>query len=555
MKWLFQSQKETDRKKAREASLKAALDSSEALELAAKGTMTLAQDVTETLQAKLDDYAQQIDQTSRLLSDALLLVDAHGIIESFNPAAEAMFGWKKRYIIGKSISTLFLFSEGTKVNSEFMENLMGQVNADDQMATVNHEEFMGVREDGTKIYVDVGASKLVRRDKQTHYIILVRNVTHRVNNNKMMRELAERNQELITTIDASNTGFVILESDGSDYKITFVNEGFARLTKTKRRILKAMSLRDLLGIDKGYWTVRRTLGEEITARHEVQLELEGTSDIWFDVHITPVMKGHQAHQWILVFYDTTELKKVYQNLRKSEAHFRAFSDASSESMFIHDNTSLLDWNSRLITLTGYTEAELQKINPIDFVHPLERESIRDRLTSDDPESYETLLMTKSGDVREVAFNSRPIEWDNAEAQIVVARDVTAFKDVDSQLKTSRERYKTVIDNTIDMVVCFNAKFEITFSNQTFRDYFDVEMEDISGFSLLDVIPPSDHEKFTSYMMSISPDAEVRRGIHRIQRHNEVRWQDWIDRGIFDEHGVLIEIQSVARDVTHLMPSQ
>lgn len=555
MKWLFESKKETERKKSREASIKAALESTSALEKAAKGTMTLAQDVTETLQARLDDYAQQIDQTSRLLSDALLLVDTNGQIESFNLAAEVMFGWKKRHIMGKSISVLFQFDTGVVVNAEFMEKLMGEVNQDDEMATVHHEAFMGVRQDGEKIYVDVGASKFTRSDKKSSYIILVRNVTHRVNNSKMLKELAEKNQELLTTIDASNTGFVILENNGGDYKVTFVNEGFARLTKTKRRDLKKMNLRDLLGIDKGYWSVRRTLGEEITARHEVQLDLDGTDEIWFDVHITPVFKGPVANQWILVFYDTTELKKAYQDLRKSEAHFRAFSDASSESMFIHDNASLLDWNERLITLTGFSENELEKISPIDFVHPLERESIRIKLASTEPEKYETLITTKDGDVKEVAINSRPIAWENAEAQIVVARDVTAFKDIETQLKTSRERYKTVIDNTIDMIVCFNKDFEITFSNQTFRDYFDVELEEINGFSLLEVIPESDHEKFKSYMLSISPEQEVRRGIHRINRHDEIKWQDWIDRGIFDEHGELIEIQSVARDVTHLMPSQ
>ena len=553
-KWL-ETKKESDRKQARADSLKAAIASSEALEKAAKGTMTLAQDVTETLQARLDDLSQQIEQTSRLLSDALLVVDASGRIESVNPAAEVMFGWKKRQVISKSISVLFQFAEGTHIDSAFMEELMGHVNMDDEHATVHHEEFMGVRQDGIRIYIDVGASRFVRSDKQVFYIILVRDVTHRVNNSKMVRDLAQKNQELLTTIDASNTGFLILENDGSDYKVTFVNEGFARLTNTKRHTLKKMNLRDLLGIDKGYWTVRRTLGEEVTARHEVQLGLDSTSEIWFDVHITPVFKGKTASQWILVFYDTTELKKAYQDLRKSEAHFRAFSDASSESMFIHDNATLLDWNERLITLTGYTESELEKISPIDFVHPLERETIRLKLSSNEPEKYETLITTKTGDVKEVAINSRPIEWENAEAQIVVARDVTAFKDVETQLRTSRERYKTVIDNTIDMVVCFNKDFEITFSNQTFRDYFDVEVEDINGFSLLEIVPEKDHQKFKDYMLSISADQEVRRGIHRINRHDEVRWQDWIDRGIFDQDGALIEIQSVARDVTHLMPSQ
>jgi len=557
-KWL-ESRKEVERKRDRAASLQAALDSTTALENAAKGTMTLAQDVTETLQARLDDLSQQIEQISRLLSDALLLVDINGNIESFNPAAEAMFGWKKRQVLGKSIAKLFQFASEVVVDAAFMEHLMGQVNMDDELSTVHHEEFMGICQDSRKIYVDVGASKFTRSDNKSSYIILVRDVTHRVNNSKMLKDLAEKNQELLTTIDASNTGFLILENDGSDYKITFVNEGFARLTNSKRRDLKSMNLRDLLGIDKGYWTVRRTLGEEVIARHEVQLCLDNTENIWFDVHITPVFKGRNASQWILVFYDTTELKKAYQDLRKTEAHFRAFSDASSESMFIHDNTSLLDWNDRLVTLTGYNENELEKINPIDFVHPLEREGIRARLDGRShtslPESYETLFLTKNGQVREVALNSRPIEWDNAGAQIVVARDVTEYKDIETQLKTSRERYKTVIDNTIDMVVCFNKEFEITFSNQTFRDYFDVEVEDINGFSLLEVVPESDHEKFTSYMLSIASGQEVRRGIHRIQRHDEIRWQDWIDRGIFDEDGSLIEIQSVARDVTHLMPSQ
>lgn len=553
MKWLFETKAESDRKKARAATLKAALDSSEALEKAAKGTMDLAQDVTTTLQARIDDYAQQIDQTSRILSDALLLVDINGNIESFNPAAEKMFGWKKRHIISKSISVLFQFVEGTIVNSEFMDKFMGQVNADDDLASVHHEEFMGVCQNGNKIYVDVGASKITRSDKKVFYIILVRDVTHRVNNSKMMKELAEKNQELLTTIDASTTGFIILENDGSDYKVTFVNEGFARLINKKRADIKKMNMRDLLGVDKAYWAVRRTLGESATARHEVQLDIDGMSEVWFDVHITPVLKGRHAAQWILVFYDTTELKKLYSDLRKSEFNFRAFSEASSESMFIHDYTKLMEWNERVHSLTGYNAAELEKINPFDLLHPLEREKVMNNASLTGDQSYETLFVTKAGDVKEVAVNSRAIEWENADARISIVRDVTEFKDVETQLKTARERYKTVIDNTIDMVICFNADLEITFSNQTFRDYYDVEIEDLNGFSLLEIIPESDHKKFREYMLGITPDVDVRRGVHRVQRHEEIRMQDWIDRGIFDVDGNLIEIQSVARDVSHLVP--
>ena len=403
--------------------------------------------------------------------------------------------------------------------------------------------------------MDVGASRFTRSDRKLSYIILVRNVTHRVNNSKMIKDLAERNQELLKTIDSSDTGFLILKMDGPEYKVEFANEGMARTSKIKRSKLQKMNLRSLLGEDEHYWKVRKLLGDGVTGRSEVQLILDGLEEVWFDAHVTPVMTDDIIRQWILVFYDVSALKKAYSDLRRSEHHFKAFSSASSESMFIHTFKALLAWNDQAPMLTGYSDDELRQINPFDLLHPLEREKIRIAGNMYSDFTYETMLLTKTGDVREVAINSKAIEWQDDEARISIVRDVTHFKDVETQMRTARERYKTIVDNTIDMVVCFNSDLEITFSNQTFRDYYEVEIEDLNGFSLLEIIPSSDHDKFKSYVGEIQPDTGVRRAIHRVSRHDEIRWQDWIDRGVFDEEGTLIEIQSVVRDVTHLMADQ
>lgn len=556
-KWLLENKSKKTQKEDRAESVKNALESQQNLEEAAKGTMILAKDVTVTLQAKIEDYAAQIDQTSRLLSDALFLVDSNGTIESFNPAAEDIFGWSKRDILGQSIKRLFKFEKNDVIiTSAFLDDLLGRVN-DDSVSTfsVHYETFMGVCFDGMEIYIDVGASKLARSDGKVYYLILVRDVTHRVNNAKTMEMLAQRNQELVVAMNSSHTGFAILEADDGDFKIKFVNSGLEKMTSINRKLLLDMQLRHLIEIDKGYWSVCRTLNDHEEGRHEIQLTTRNGTYQWCDVHITPVKTDGQVCQWILVFYDTTELKKAYDEVRKSEAHFRAFGEASSEAMLIHGDNAIIDWNDRLVLLTGYDESEIEHINPLDFIHPLEREKVRKRLADNDVESYETLFITKRGEVLEVAVNSRPVEWENAAARIAVMRDVTAFKDVDNQLRSSRERYKTVIDNTIDLICCFDSNFKITFTNQTFRDYFEVEIEELVGFSLLEVIPESDHEKFTSYMTSITPETEIRRGVHRVVRDGEIRWQDWIDRGIFDNDGNLIEIQSVARDITHLIPSQ
>lgn len=555
MKWLFESKDAAIKRKNRTESIKTALESGEALEKAAKGTMDLAADVTHTLQARIDDYTSQIDHTARLLSDALMLVSPDGVIQSFNPAAEIMFGWKKREILGEKISAIFQFPEGTSIDNRFMESLIGKVNLDDEHVSVNYESFMGIRKDRTSIFVDVSASLVTRSNKKSYYIILVRDVTHRVNNSRMMLELAERNQELLTTINTSKTGFMILSPNGSDFSISFVNEGFVKLTGFKRSAIKQMSLRDIFGTDSTFWSIRQTLANGVEGRHEFNFEIGVSQSLDFEVHITPVKKGLKPSQWILVFYDITELKKAYRALGQSQATFKAFSDASSESLIIHNHTKIMEWNDRTILLTGYTDSDLETMNPFDLLHPLEREEAISGQKLIGNVSYETLFLTKTGEVKDVAINSREIEWDNTEARIAIVRDVTEFKDVETQLKTARERYKTVVDNTIDLIVCFNQRFEITFSNQTFRDYFDVEIEDLNGFSLLEIIPESDHKKFIKYMLEMNSNQEIRRGVHRVQRHNEIRWQDWIDRSLFDDDGNLIEVQSVIRDITHLMPSQ
>ena len=552
--WFFNSDKNNEKKARQNALLQAAVESSTALEQAAKGTMNLAEDVTKALQDKIEEYAQQIEQTARLLSDALIEVDDHGIIETLNPAAEQMFGYKKREIRGKCFSMLFDFEKGLLVDAKFMDDLNVEANMVNPEAIVHYERFKGLRSNGLKFFVNIGVSRLQNANKSLSYLILVRDVTQQVSNQQTLKELADRNQELLTTIDSSSTGFIILGLNGAEYDITFVNEGFSEVSGLSKEVVLSGGLKGILGVESEFWTIRRALVDGVECRHELQLIFPNCKKLWFDVQLTPVTNGETIDRWILVFYDITSLKKAYDDLRASESHFKAFGDASSEGMMIHDFNRIMEWNNQLNTLTGYSDSELEIMAPLDLVHPLERTNMMLPADSESEpaKNYETLWLTKSGDVREVAVNSTAIEWESVEARIAIVRDVTQYRDVETQLKSARERYRTVVDNTIDLLVCFNSDMIITFSNQTFRDYFDVEVDDINGLCILEIIPESDHEKFKSYMLSIKPDSEVRRAIHRIKRHEEIRMQDWIDRGIFDKDGNLVEIQSVARDVTSLL---
>src|SRR5206468_695915 len=127
-----------------------------------------------------------------------------------------------------------------------------------------------------------------------------------------------------------------------------------------------------LADDGGQFEVRRLLTAQISGRADVRLLSKCGRELNADVSITPLSKGGKVYQWVLAFYDTTELIRATQELARSEAHFRAFAETSTEVLIVHNGERILDWNSRLRKLSGYSDSEIAKLSPYDLVHPLER---------------------------------------------------------------------------------------------------------------------------------------------------------------------------------------
>ena len=550
-------------KKAEEAKNKALSDkmdlATQALKNAAVDTVNLAQDVTSALQARIDEYASQIQNTANMISDALMLVKADGTIESFNNGAERMFGYTKSYIVGRHIRELFKYEDSTS-EFEINDQFVFDVNTEKPGRAIHYEAFRGVTRDGCHLFIDVSATRQKRSDGRVYYLVLVRDVTKRVENERQMINLADNNERLLTAVNTSQIGIVITDANEenlTDYRVVFVNTGFTTLSGYSRDDLLGQNMRHLLGtdsIDENYWGVRRNMGQGRAANAEICLYRKNGEAFWVDVQLTPVYKDGVVKNWIIVFHDLTELKATYEVLRKSEQHFRAFGETSSEAMLIHSNDRILDWNRNLTSLTGYNEAEINGMSPLDFLHPLERENVMAIIAQEESREYETLFMTKTGDVKEVAVNSQMIEWEADTARIAVVRDITSYKDVEEMLKCSRERYRTIVDNTIDLVCCFDQDFRITFVNYTFRDYFDIEDEDFDTqtLNILDFMPEKDAASFRRYIETISQYEPVKRAIHRVKHTDGIRHMDWIDRAIYDDNGNFIEYQSVGRDVTSLI---
>lgn len=119
-----------------------------------------------------------------------------------------------------------------------------------------------------------------------------------------------------------------------------------------------------------------------------------------------------------------------------------------------------------------------------------------------------------------------------------------------ELKESEERYRGVVDAQSEFITRFRPDGTVTFVNEAYCRYFNLNCREIIGKKFFPVIPDEDKKMVEEHLRQISPERPESVIEHRIiMPEGEIRWHQWIDRGIFSPEGSLIEIQSVGRDIS------
>jgi PAS domain S-box-containing protein len=109
------------------------------------------------------------------------------------------------------------------------------------------------------------------------------------------------------------------------------------------------------------------------------------------------------------------------------------------------------------------------------------------------------------------------------------------------LLESRCQYQSIVEDQTEMICRFRSDGTCTFANRAFCDAFGRTRDELLGHDLWSLVP-----------------AEVRPSLGALTRASPIAtrevnvgacWQQWRDRGVFDDTGGAIEYQAVGRDIT------
>lgn len=229
---------------------------------------------------------------------------------------------------------------------------------------------------------------------------------------------------------------------------------------------------------------------------EYRIRTNDGAYIWVETTNHPVRDDvGTITEIVTVSRDIGKRKQIEAACRESQEKFQALAQSTTAGILIHQGRQLIYANPAVTTMTGYSQAELLRMNIWDLVHPDYREIVRDRATArlqgqQPPSQYEFKFLKKSGDIGWVHLTTGLIEYEGQPAVLATVFDITGHKQASGELRQSEEKWRSLVENAPDFIFIINRDHTIQFVNHTVSGLPIVE---ILGTDISHYVPPDYQE--------------------------------------------------------------
>jgi PAS domain S-box-containing protein len=455
-------------------------------------------DVTE--QRKAFEAAQRLAAIVENSDDAIIGKTLDGIISSWNPAAERIYGYTSKEIIGKLVSVLSPPELAGEITC-----LLGRVKAGQ---AVEHFETLRVRRGGEVFPASLAISPI--RDGNGTIVgasTITRDVTE--------RKRADRDlQRMATAIEFS--GEAIITSTPDSY-ITGWNPAAKRLFGYTSEEMIGKSSRVLSHLDRApelrEVMTRLDAGEPVEEFVTERVRKDGSA-FSASLTVSPIRDADGAVAGaVSITRDVTEQVQAREALAEAGRQYRLLAENASDLVVLTSPDRLITWVSPSVSRTlGWATEDLIGTQLVDLIHPDDAAAMAAlRDTVDSGQEIAQPAGGSGGSLLRIRTKAGQYRWMSGSATAVTdesgvqAGVVSGLRDVDELVRT-REAAKAgeaavraTMDSLMDPHVLLEAvrdetgqiaDFVYVEANPAACTYNAIDHENLVGAHLLDLQPGS-----------------------------------------------------------------
>jgi two-component system, NarL family, sensor histidine kinase UhpB len=157
---------------------------------------------------------------------------------------------------------------------------------------------------------------------------------------------------------------------------------------------------------------------------------------------------------------------------------------------------------------------------------------------------------KSGEIGDLLASAEIIELDGEECFLSTFFDITRRKKIEETFRENERRYRAVVEDQTEVICRLKSDGTIKFVNDVYCRSFGKTEEELLGKRWHPIAVPEDIPMIEEQLALLSPANPVVVIENRVYSGpGEIRWMQFVNRGLYDGQGRLLEIQAVGRDIT------
>lgn len=224
------------------------------------------------------------------------------------------------------------------------------------------------------------------------------------------------------------------------------------------------------------------------------------SYVWVEGNITNLLHDENVNAIVANYHDITERLKAAEVIRQSENNLKTIFENTSEAFLLIDrNGKVKAFNSntrKFAFLNTPNEIEIGK-DALNFIANDRQEVIKamlDKVYAGETIQFDRLYDRKEGKLW-IEFCIRPVEEEGSITGIcVTGRDITARKQAEEELIKRELRFRSIIENSHDMLFLFDVDGKIEFLSPAIEKAFGYNNSEEEIHHILDSIHPDDLEQ-------------------------------------------------------------
>ncbi|TFG20042.1 MAG: PAS domain S-box protein [Promethearchaeota archaeon] len=267
--------------------------------------------------------------------------------------------------------------------------------------------------------------------------------------------------------------------------------------------------------------------------------------------------------YLQVFITSIKLQQTMElGTKNSAPEYKILAESAGDLITVVNSEFLIEYVNTPVheSLMGYSEKDLLNTNPMNLIHPQDREIVLGAFK-------DVLKKGKGRIISRIKHNNGHYIWfesngrifqdrDGKDMIMIISRDITNRIEYEKKLKESQQRYRDLANTLPEVIFELDLHYNLIYTNLVASKVFGYSHEDfIKGLTVFDFIHPEDKDETLYFLKRLYNGEQADPETIRLRKKDGSYIYTRVFASPIIKNAQVVGVRSIIHDITEMVKAQ